>query len=217
MRRWFLPLARPCGPSDDYWGISVLLRWGGGGQRTPPHQTEYLARALSESQPSTPTQNHPNKQTNMCIKHSRRLTGCKETGVLILGPVLHQFSRIIAKQSDESQPGGRHRDLKDTCNTDTDWRKELNPGGFFQFQKPTKLYTFRVSNVWRLRPWSVQANWVWWEYLEKFADDANVKVLRIYSNHGYDLDDCCLRWNYWICSGQRNQEGSTAIDDLYLV
>ena len=135
----FLPLARPCGPSDDYWGISVLLRWGGGGQRTPPHQTEYLARALSESQPSTPTQNHPNKQTNMCVKHSRRLTGCKETGVLILGPVLHQFSRIIAKQSDESQPGGRHRDLKDTCNTDTDWRKELNPGGFFQFQKPTKL------------------------------------------------------------------------------
>ena len=139
MRRWFLPLARPCGPSDDYWGISVLLRWGGGGQRTPPHQTEYLARALSESQPSTPTQNHPNKQTNMCIKHSRRLTGYKETGVLILGPVLHQFSRIIAKQSDESQPRGRHRDLKDTCNTDTDWRKELNPGGFFQFQKPTKL------------------------------------------------------------------------------
>ena len=75
MRWWFLPLARPCGPSDDYWGISVLLRWGGGGQRTPPHQTEYLARALSESQPSTPTQNHPKKQTNMCSKHSRRLTG----------------------------------------------------------------------------------------------------------------------------------------------
>ena len=135
MRRWFLPLARPCGPSVDYWGISVLLRWGGGGQRTPPHQTEYLARALSESQPSTPTQNHPNKQTNMCIKHSRRLTGCKETGVLILGPVLHQFSRIIAKQSDESQPRGQTPWFKRHMQYRNRLTQRTEPGMFFPVSK----------------------------------------------------------------------------------
>ena len=96
-------------PSDDYWGITLWLRWGGGGAANAATRPDriFSPRALSEvpSQPSTPPSTI---QTNKQIRHtfSHNWYQSTRTNLYKICASYKIIANLCWRQIEETETGG---------------------------------------------------------------------------------------------------------------